>query len=164
MADNYLENKMEEHRRGTVRYAPVLGPSRQAKGTAILPFEPCVVAIYGDDRLSEPLERAAVMLRNTGSRVAVLCSDLSYGRALSQRNSLTFVPAKELPESFPKPDIIIRHSDYITAEIFGRVFTIDASESTPDDIANTIIYLSLPSSRVLDLPAQIKPLFGASKA
>ena len=149
MADNYLENKMEEYRRGGQRRVSLPSPSRQRPGTAVLPFEPCFAAIYTAGKLPEALEQTAIALRATGSRVALVCPDTSYARPFAQAHSLVHVPASMLLASMDTPDIsVYAPTDglVVTASIFGCEYSLPLCP----DLADRIIYLALPLTRSLD--------------
>ena len=94
MADNYLENKMEEHRRGgAAPYRRHFTPTGNKPGTAVFGTEVNTVLLEGHQRLGEDLEAVARRFKSTGARVAFICSDKAYGTHFAQENSLVFIPA-----------------------------------------------------------------------
>lgn len=93
MADNYLENKMDEYRRGTAAKTVKwhLSPSGTRPGTVSLKIEPLRVLVTD---VSDDYGAAIVrQLRDAGCRVAFVCDDDKSGRALSQSTGSRYYPA-----------------------------------------------------------------------
>jgi len=93
MADNYLEKKMEEHRRApspalSRRYSP-LGTKA---GTACLPFGRQRILVGGCNTAPEAAEAAVKALGATGSTVFFIWNDLKRGRALAQGTASKNIP------------------------------------------------------------------------
>lgn len=93
MADNYLENKMDEYRRGAAAKTVKrhLSPSGTRPGTVSLKIEPLRVLVTD---VSDDYGAAIVrQLRDAGCRVAFVCGDDKSGRALSQSTGSRYYPA-----------------------------------------------------------------------
>lgn len=92
MADNYLENKMDEYRRGLLG-APVrrkITPSGAAAGCAsFLPFPPGLRVLVMCEKGNDELIAALV---NAGCRVAFTSTDRSAGAKLAQHTGARHIP------------------------------------------------------------------------
>ena len=163
MADNYLENKMEEHRR--IMSAPKrrTGNTITQKGLAeAIGWNcPCIlIRIDGSDmRLLAPI---AGTLRQASCRVAFICTDALAGRELAQRTGAMHIPfddmarANALLESRRmNPDFCIEGSAD-TLKISGRhrSWSIRRTATTDADCfagkaAHLCVYLALPLSESL---------------
>lgn len=91
MADNYLERKMEDYRKGSPRhYTPKLTPAGRKPGMLCIPVEPRPVLIAApDSRLLEELTR---LLAEAGCRVAVMCRQPAQGTALARQYGALYHP------------------------------------------------------------------------
>lgn len=157
MADNYLEKKMEEHRRAPSpalprRYSP-LGVKA---GTACLPFGRRRILVCGLPAAPEAAEAAVRALGATGSTVFFLCDDLKRGRALSQATSTRHIPlsdnkveqareiaSKDAPLDFEialTPDTVLLDGEPLIT-----------SGSLVEAVTEWLVYLLLPQSRQLGL-------------
>lgn len=151
MADNYLENKMEEHRRGgAAPYRRHLTPTGNKPGTAVFCTEVnTVVLLEGQERLGEYLEAVARRFKSTGARVAFRCSDKGYGTRFAQENSLVFIPSSAaVPETFATPHFKAfgELATGLKVNVHGRKYTIEiATDDTPAAIADALLLLSLPA-------------------
>lgn len=94
MADNYLENKMEEHRRGAAAPVRRYSPTGQLRGTLTLKFPVRRVMVAGN---STPLHAAAVeALSSAGCQTAFCDTDAGRGTELARRTASRFYPVKTL--------------------------------------------------------------------
>ena len=131
MADNYLEKKMEEHRRGvTSHYRPRLTPSGSRAGILSLPFPPRRVLVSLDNNarnvgLAETIRDALVKkLVQTGSRVAFTHSDRVTGNRMAQAMGACAV-------TFGDIDVLIKRWEGVDVTI-----GIDAGEDRPDSMVS----------------------------
>ncbi|MDE6098065.1 MAG: hypothetical protein K2L80_02690 [Muribaculaceae bacterium] len=90
MADNYLERKMEDYRRGTASVRR-LTHTGDTPGTLRLKLRPRPVLIY--DAAGACGETLVSMLSGAGFRVAFTSGDASWGKELAQRTGSLFIPA-----------------------------------------------------------------------
>lgn len=93
MADNYLEKKMEEHRRGAlsrtnVRRMPLSG---EQPGTVRMKIDTLRVIVT--DGAGDYAPAIIGRLRGAGCRVAFRSDDEKGGRALAQKSGARFYPA-----------------------------------------------------------------------
>lgn len=91
MADNYLENKMEEHRRVAA------APKRHLSTTAgVRPGEVCLkiapLRVLVTDGEAEASVAIVRRLRSAGCRVAFVTEDANKGRRLSQETGSRYYP------------------------------------------------------------------------
>lgn len=86
MADNYLEKKMEEHRRGaTPAYRPKLTPRGDRPGTWSLPFAQRRVWVRRDERCCAELHETLVrQLASAGCRVVFVEANPTLCARLAQ--------------------------------------------------------------------------------
>lgn len=152
MADNYLENKMEEHRKSPSgvlprRYSP-LGLKR---GCASFHFGERNIVVTGC--AADPELTAAVVkaLGATGSHVAFLWEDIKRGSLLAQATAT---------RHFPWPDDRVND---VRAALGNVDFTVEISLQAvrlgydgkttlvsgiaPADVASAVVYALLPMSR-----------------
>ncbi|MDE6310589.1 MAG: hypothetical protein K2L96_02075 [Muribaculaceae bacterium] len=132
MADNYLENKMDEYRRGLLS-APArrkTTPSGHARGCAcFLPFPPGLRVFVLTDRPDETELRALV---DTGCRVAFTGRDKAEGTRLAQSCGAQYHPISAYDERAVKQslelikqrwrgeaDVIVSHGHAIPTEYTG---------------------------------------------
>lgn len=157
MADNYLEKKMEEHRRApspalSRRYSP-LGVKA---GTACLPFGRRRILVSGLPAAPEAAEAAVRVLGATGSTVFFLWDDMKRGRSLAQTSSTRHIPlsddkiaqareiaSKDAPIDFEitlTPDTVLLDGEPLIT-----------SGSLVEAVGEWLVYLLLPQSRLLGL-------------
>ncbi len=157
MADNYLEKKMEEHRRApspalSRRYSP-LGVKA---GTACLPFGRKRILVRGCNTAPEAAEAAVKALGATGSTVFFIWNDLKRGRELAQASATRHIPmdddriaqareaaSKDAPVDF---EITILRD---MAMLDGK--PLIQAEQLCEAIQEWLVYLLLPQSRRLGL-------------
>lgn len=97
MADNYLEKKMEEHRRGgSPSYRVKLTPRGNRPGEWPVRFTPC--GVFVADAAPELMRRAVVELAGAGFRVGFSMADRREGAALAQGSGARFYPAPPFPD------------------------------------------------------------------
>lgn len=157
MADNYLENKMEEHRRApspalSRRYSP-LGVKA---GTACLSFGRKRIFVTGCSSAPDVAEAAVKALGATGSTVFFLWDDLKRGRALAQSSSTRHIPmgedmieqAREAATKDAPLDFEIALSPDM-AMLNGK--PLIASDNLAEAVGEWLVYLLLPQSRQLGL-------------
>lgn len=106
MADNYLENKMEEHRarRGSsVAYRPLQTPRGSRPGEWVVKFTPCDVVIAGFDEPAATLHPEVVAiiqhLVGIGFKVLFRYHELHQGQKLAST-----LGARLLPSGMKTPD------------------------------------------------------------
>ena len=150
MADNYLENKMEEHRRGgAAPYRRHFTPTGNKPGTAVFGTEVNTVLLEGHQRLVEYLEAVARRFKSTGARVAFICSDKAYGTHFAQENSLVFIPASAaVPEAFATPHFKASADSATGLRVYahGCEYTVEiAPDDSPAAVADALLLLSLPA-------------------
>ncbi len=88
MADNYLENRMEEYRRRRPAAAHYT-PAYRSPG-AELPM--CGVRVLVDAGMEAPVPELVAALVNAGCRVAFRCSDAASGNRLAQATGARALP------------------------------------------------------------------------
>lgn len=92
MADNYLERKMEDYRRG-VSATHRLTHTGDAPGVLRLRLQPCPVLIYNAEGTAD--ETLISMLTGAGFKVAFTAADMSWARALAQRVGALYLPSAD---------------------------------------------------------------------
>lgn len=99
MADNYLEKKMEEHRRGS-NPAPrrPLTPAGTTPGSVIYNIGKIIVAIAGTAQVPEVAEATIAALTAHGATVLFDGTDIKTGRAIAQRHAARHIPAEGLDD------------------------------------------------------------------
>lgn len=90
MADNYLENKMEEYRRQTPRPAHHT-PRLHGAGEG-LPLAGVRVLVDGGGTLTDALAALVDAFVDAGCRVAFRCADAAAGNRLAQTNGARALP------------------------------------------------------------------------
>lgn len=172
MADNYLENKMEEHRRAQASGRP----AQSYKGAARRPifnehFERR--RIFVCDGLSERGQAIVRRLSESGARVAFTGADVREGTALAQSCGARFYPVEAvsapsvsvaigaLGEVWGGVDVIVSPSAEFAGESGSRVIVyesgdygensrrhtvIDAPSLTAAELARIILFAALESS------------------
>lgn len=93
MADNYLEKKMEEHRRGGIvkSNARRLTPGGDRPGTVSFRIEP--LRIFVTDGSFDYAPAIICRFRDAGCKVAFFSADEKNGRELAQKSGARFYPA-----------------------------------------------------------------------
>lgn len=175
MADNYLENKMEEHRRA------------QAPGRSASSYKGAVRRqifnehferrrIFVCDGLSERGEAIVRRLSESGARVAFTGADVHEGTALAQSCGARFYPVEAvtaeavgealaaLNEAWGGVDVIVSPTAELAGESEARLITyesdddsgssrrhtvIDAPQLTAAELARIVLFAALESSDTL---------------
>lgn len=152
MADNYLENKMEEHRKSPAgvlprRYSP-LGLKR---GCASFPFGERNIVVTGcaaDAELTAAVVRA---LGATGSHVAFLWEDIKRGSLLAQSTATRHFPwpdsrMKDVRSTMGSVDFTVEISrQAVRLSYDGKTTFVTGTDSA--EIASAVVYALLPMSR-----------------
>ncbi|MBP3537995.1 MAG: hypothetical protein J6J93_10725 [Muribaculaceae bacterium] len=157
MADNYLENKMEEYRRTSPRRTSRLTPSGRKPGFALLPFD-ITAALVTTERIDHTTEAVISELRGTGCHVALVCAAPEAAKA-AQRLSCVFIPPSHdcmrlAAKAIGEPGLRINiAADRIEVTTESGTSVIRASEDTDTDTfaqrsAQTVVWLALPLSRM----------------
>lgn len=172
MADNYLENKMEEHRRAQASGRPAQSykgaPRRQIFNEH---FERR--RIFVCDGLSERGQAIVRRLSESGARVAFTGADVREGTALAQSCGARFYPVEAvsaasvsealgaLGEVWGGVDVIVSPSAEFDGEGEARLITyesdddgvssrrhtvIDAPSLTAAELARIVLFAALESS------------------
>lgn len=159
MADNYIENKMEEHRHG-VRPTFRRSPSGNKPHTYAMPCNIRGAFIIGENQLSNVLLACARTIRDTSCRVAFCCTDYSFGTQTAQSYGLQFYKVNDCSEgttdnainlatkAFGSMDVVICQSgNTIYADIYGNDSILEIENDCPaQKAALAIMYLTLPQS------------------
>ena len=91
MADNYLEKKMEEHRRGTgVKAARKLSPTGERRGMVSLKIDE--LRVFVSDASTNNGAAIVRRLRDAGCKVAFASNDDKAGRNLAQASGTRHYP------------------------------------------------------------------------
>lgn len=154
MADNYLENKMEEHRNGSARRpAPRLTPAGRKPGYALLPFDVKTATVRAAES-SALLGAIASEIRGTGCRVAICIPDTD-AKILAQKLSCAYVASDSDDAAlklWEETELDIR-IDGDTVELYvgrGQSRIIRSENTTPEAFvrraAQLCVYLALPDS------------------
>lgn len=96
MADNYLENKMEEHRRGT--YTPSRSASSKAR-PGFVSVETGVQRILVTGYNEQVLATLARLFVGTGSRIGWMCPDIKRGREVAQQLGIVHLPFDDIDKA-----------------------------------------------------------------
>lgn len=156
MADNYLENKMEEYRRNSPRRTSRLTPSGRKPGYALLPFD-ITAAIVTTERVDHTTESIIAELRGTGCHVALVCAAPEASKT-AQRLSCVFVPRSSdsmalAVKAVGEPGLrinIVENSIEANTESGTIMIRPDANtdmETFAQRAAQTVVWLALPLSR-----------------
>ncbi|MBD5232905.1 MAG: hypothetical protein HDS65_01870 [Bacteroidales bacterium] len=154
MADNYLEKKMEEHRRGGSSIHPrTISPLGTPKGSVCLALSFRRIFITGVDANPEAGAAVVKAFGNAGCDVAFVYTDLNAGRRLAQNTSTRHYPTdtKAALEHF----VMTKGEPDMTVEIDGEGATMRTAEGdyrlsgTSEEIADTMLTLSLASAGAL---------------
>lgn len=164
MADNYLEKKMEEHRHG-IRPVFRRSPSGNKPHTFCMPCNIKSAFIIGDEQLDDILLACASTLRETSCRVAFCCTDRMFGSSTAQKYGLQYYPIpttaqRNIDNAIETAGVMIGNIDVIVSkrpngisvDILGNKSNIDIDKCCNiKDVANAIVYLTLPQSIGLGL-------------
>lgn len=154
MADNYLENKMEEHRRSPSGVLPRrYSPLGQRRGTASFRFGERNIIVSGC--ASAPDLAAAVVkaLGETGSHVAFLWEDIMRGSRLAQATATRHFPwpdarMDDVRTQMGHADFEVELSgDGIRIVYDGKSTLVTGSD--PEEMASAAVYALLPLSRLI---------------
>ncbi len=152
MADNYLEKKMEEHRRGAAPAHPrTLGPLGVPRGSVCLPLDVRTVFIAPCEADAEVAAELVRTFGEAGCAVGFALKDIKEGRALAQATSTRHYPL-EVPEALARftadkgaPELLITVSQgAATLKFTDSERTLQGS---PRQIADTALVLSLAAAR-----------------
>ena len=165
MADNYLENKMEEHRRAAGGALPRrYSPLGQKRGTACFELGEKAVFVAGCATSPEVAKAIVGALGGAGLRVAFVWDDMKAGRALAQTTSTRHYPFAEADCGKARAmfeaecgcidaDILISN-DGVTMDYEGAAIRIEArcdAEVFASAVGQLALYLMLPLSRSFGL-------------
>lgn len=150
MADNYLEKKMEEHRRGGApAYRRKLTPRGTVPGQWLLSFPVKSVLLPDIDRCPEP-EMARKIIRQLagiGFRVSFSCADSRAGSRIAQECGARFIPQGALPhrdaspEMKPGADIILHFdNDAVAVSAAGSPGSITVEAAGADAMLKSVIF------------------------
>ncbi|MDE6755434.1 MAG: hypothetical protein K2J82_12615 [Muribaculaceae bacterium] len=92
MADNYLEQRMEDMRSGKLHKTTISSASLQNKKTCHFSFPERKVLILGD--YSEMMISVIRAFQKTGSKVAVMMPDLLNGKKIASEEGVRFYPVE----------------------------------------------------------------------
>lgn len=155
MADNYLENKMEEHRNNPARRMRGITPAGRKPGYALLPFD-VRAAIVKAPVVNLAAREIISELRATGCRVALISSDPEAAKA-AQQLSCIHIPLSDsatdkAEELFGNTElwIVVENRD-ISVELERGSSTIRKADNTDEKTfahraALLCVYLALPDS------------------
>lgn len=174
MADNYLEKKMEEHRRNASQKtsARIVSTVGGRPGSVTMKIEP--LRIYVTDGTSATGEAIVRRLREAACRVAFSCGDDSLGRKLAQSSGSRHYPASfnasveedikrvwggldavvsmgepVVPVPVAGKIIVIGHKARAHNYNDPRINVIDSANLTPAEIAHLCLILCLADSKCL---------------
>lgn len=109
MADNYLENKMEEHQRGAARKAAPRFVSGSRAGHLDLPLPRLRVVIVGYDETAADIAR---LLVKTGMQVAIIMTSDEYDAATTLDGSARIYRVADYTDSTLRPILCERLRDW----------------------------------------------------
>lgn len=140
MADNYLENRMEEYRSGRLasrsRSTQAMRAPRRAD-TLTLRYDPMTALILADT-LTPVVAETVAAFTAVGARVAFTCADVKEGNALAQRSGARFYPATFTPDAIAD-DIVARWGGRPDVAVTFDGIAVHEADSTP-----------APSTRIID--------------
>lgn len=152
MADNYLENKMEEHRRSPAGALPRrYSPLGQRRGTASFSFGERNIIVAGCEAAPELAAAVIKALGETGSHVAFLWDDISRGSRLAQSTATRHFPwpdtrKDDVRHAMGNIDFEVTVSEnHILLAYDGKTTVITGSD--PAAMATAAVYGLLPLSR-----------------
>lgn len=174
MADNYLEKKMEEHRRGTVvKTVRRLSPPGERRGTVSLKIDELRVLVT--DASEENGAAIVKRLRYAGCKVAFASGDDKAGRNLAQESGARHYPMTfngsviddivrvwggidvlvvtdcSRSDDIDVNDVIlIGDSPKLNRKVGRRVNAIDTTGLDPSEIAHLCLLLCLKESTCLN--------------
>lgn len=154
MADNYLENKMEEHRRSPSgvmprRYSPI----GRKRGIAAFNFGERNIIVSGCAAAPEVASAVIKALGETGSHVAFLWDDLSRGSRLAQATSTRHFPWAD--DRMEDVRVQVGRVDFeVTVSCHGVCVRYDGKRTDitgtdPEQLASAAVYALLPLSRLI---------------
>lgn len=177
MADNYLEKRMEQHRAGADNPArrPKFTPRGDRQGTLTVKFEPLRVVVgQCEDAYGEAIVKR---LASAGCKVAFSASDSKRGRELSQATASRFYPSvnydikavvadlvktwggvdffvarERITDDLDVKRIVVIGENPESASYVGDDVIVNAVSTlgvSPEDLAQFVLYLSLPSSKFI---------------
>lgn len=160
MADNYLENKMEEHRQRVVATARRrLTPSGQKPGFAAFHIGELVIYVKGFDDSVEVAAGVVRAFRNAGCRVAFSAADINGARILAQSCGARHYPLKtdtdtQVIADFGAVDFTVEVTPDRLSLKGGKTIGISrATDCRTEDFAakagGLCLYLVLPQSQAL---------------
>lgn len=171
MADNYLENRMEEYRSGRLatrsRTTMSMRSPRRAD-TLTLRYTPMPVMIIAGS-LTPVVAETVAAFTAVGCRVAFTCTDAKEGNALAQRTGARYYPASFTPQGIADdiagrwgaPEVTVTFDGISVPGVDGTpaaaMRIIDATRyataSAPArNIARHILYLAHPDNAWLSTP------------
>lgn len=133
MADNYLENKMEEHRRGTSAAPRRLSPTGQRPGMLTVKFPRRNVLVI--DNTAYLSATAIKTLASAGCQVSFCGTERRAGTMLAQSSASRFYPVESFNES---------HLRHVVTDIIKLKGSVDAV-ITPAAAAETAFPLLIGS-------------------
>lgn len=152
MADNYLENKMAEHRRSPARTLPRhYSPLGQRRGTASFGFGERNIIVTGCEAAPELAAAVIKALGETGSHVAFLWEDISHGSRLAQTTATRHFPWPDTRKDDVR--LAMENVDFEVAVSDGRILlaydgkTTVITGSDHAAMATAAVYGLLPMSR-----------------
>lgn len=169
MADNYLENKMEEYRKGAVRKPERRSPSGNKPHTALMPCALRGAFVIGDTALSPLLKACAMALRDTSCRTAFCCTDKAAGATTAQALGLQYYPLHDTGcltvsaavdkagEAYGAIDVLVYEvSGTLYVDVSGNQSAITQAPDCPSEVfiaaaSRLLVYLALPQSTDLCL-------------
>ena len=132
MADNYLENRMEEYRSGRLasrsRSTQAMRAPRRAD-TLTLRYDPMTALILAD-ALTPVVAETVAAFTAVGCRVAFTCADVKEGNALAQRSGARYYPATFTPGAIAD-DIAARWGGRPDVTVTFDGLAVHAADSTP---------------------------------
>ncbi len=179
MADNYLEKKMEEHRRGSAvgAYRKRLTPTGNRPGTVSLGIgELRVLVDNADDEIGCAIVRR---LRSAGCKVAFVMADSHGGARLAQESGARFYPLSvsdsakdDLLDAWGGLDVLVHmganvSSDWLEADVSRILLVADKPQLpavggaspavnaisvrclSPDNVAHLCLLLCLDDSEFI---------------
>lgn len=170
MADNYLEKKMEEYRRGAVvKAARKLSPTGERRGMISLKIDE--LRVFVTDASTDNSAAIVRRLREAGCKVAFVCGDDKAGRNLAQASGARHYPTifkgsvtEDMVKTWGGIDVLIvtngRQSDNVDAESVilldkspeiisrngRRVNAVNTTGLTPHEVAHLCLLLCLKES------------------
>lgn len=175
MADNYLEKKMEEHRRGVTAKAVGrrLSPVGERRGTVSFKIDELRVLVT--DASTETGMAIVRRLREGGCKVAFVTKEEKAGRELAQSSGARYYPVsfngsvtedivqawgnidvivatdgERVDEAGAKKIILVGESPEIFLMRNTAVNAVDTATLTPAEVAHLCLFLCLKESACLN--------------